>query len=245
MANRPGGRPRRDALNTIVMGVLGLAPAVPEFMLTVGAAIVVFLGEKPQREKGGDLNNISIHDQILGRIAVAENIVSAGCLRDLYKRVREDLSERSLTQWLFLEEIIDQEQLARIVRIQRKKRCQHVKQVSGKLGDEQMLMETLLAESLVTLDDLETGMLEKKRLQRKHLRFHIGEILIHLGLVEKSEVLRILREKRGEIRHCRRCDMNFHVSARVAEQRWACSRCGGALEEVSFLGLIEADGKVM
>jgi len=131
------------------------------------------------------------------------------------------------------------------VRIQRKKRCQFVKGDQQEESDEEILKQVLLERSVVSIADLETAVLEKKRLLRKHLKFHFGEILINLGMVEKDDLLPILREKRGEIRYCNRCDMNFHVSANVSESRWKCSRCGEKLEEVSFFRLIETDGKIM
>ena len=188
-------------------------------------------------------NVISFEDHLFGRVAVSLGFVTPQQLRDSLQVMGNDRDGRSLGKIMLAEGLLDEEKVRVILHVQRKKRCKHVPP-EQQHDEERALGEAIITEGLVGLDELESSLLEKERLARKHIHLHLGEVLVNRGVLEESDVRRILRTRRGEIRRCGACDLTFHVASGVPRERWTCSRCGSALEAVGYLQLIEADGDV-
>jgi hypothetical protein len=186
---------------------------------------------------------ISFEDHLFGRVAVSLDLMTPEQLRECMKRLRAERNGRSLARLTVAEGLLDEENVASIRRIQRKKACRMLRPECLE-EDEQALGAALIDEGMVGLDGLEGSLLEKQRLVRRHVHVHLGEVLINRGVLGEEDVRRILRRLRGEIRRCERCDLNLHVGPDVPEARWLCPQCGLRLQGVRYLQLIEADGGV-
>ncbi len=186
---------------------------------------------------------ISQDDHVFGRAAVALGVISYLQLRECLHVMKAEGGGRTLGAIMLEKGLVDEASLAEISRVQRRKKGTRTKH-GTKEEEERALGKALLSAHRLTLGELEDAVLEKQRLARKHMDMHLGEVLITRGLADVEDVRRVLRDRRGEIRRCERCDMQYHVGAGVPESRMRCPRCKEALSQVRYLQLVEADGEV-
>ncbi len=186
---------------------------------------------------------VSPDDHVCARAAVALGVVSYAQLRECLHILKREGGERSLAAIMLDKGLMDEEALGEIARVQRRRKDKRVK--SGSREDEERVLgKVLLDKHLLSPAALEDAVLEKQRFARKHLDIHLGEVLLRRGAASAETVRGILRGHRGEIMHCRRCDMHFHVGSGVTEGRMRCPRCKEELMPVRFLRLVEADGEI-
>lgn len=186
---------------------------------------------------------ISQDDHVFGRAAVALGVISYLQLRECLHALKAEGGGRTLGAIMLERGLVDEASLAEISRVQRRRKGARTKH-HAKEEEECALGKALLSAHRLTLAELEDAVLEKQRLARKHMDMHLGEVLITRGLADAEVVRRFLRDRRGEIRYCERCEMQYHVGAGVPEHRMRCPRCKEALSQARYLQLVEADGEV-
>ncbi len=192
-----------------------------------------------------DEKNRVYRDHLIARAVVSLGIVTAPVLRSMFQELKSKDPAESLLQLLIGKKLLSGDQLATVEAFQRKKRSRKISGTAGFLSDEQILQHVLLQEGLIDLQDLEKAVVEQKKLLRKQLQFHLGEVLVRLKLVKQADVARILKEKRGNIMDCPHCDLTYHVTADAGHAGSYCPKCKGKLVENDCLYFVETDGKVM
>lgn len=193
---------------------------------------------------GEPQTTISFEDHLFGRLAVSLELVTPAALSRCLSRLEVEGGQGSLAQLMLREGLLNEEQVAAVMRIHRKKRGKHRGLRSVK-EEEHALVDALLAEGRATLEDLEGSLLERDLLARRHLQVHLGEVLVNRGVIDGETARRLLRAIRGEVRRCGRCDQHVRIRPGVPESRWICPRCAAQLEPVGFLQLVEADCEIV
>jgi predicted Zn-ribbon and HTH transcriptional regulator len=180
-------------------------------------------------------------ETLFGRIAVLNNYLSWDQLEESLQIQRTESPPRRLGEILVDRGYLTQEQLRMILEIRRKKIRKLLRDPQEARESDKDFGELALRAGHITLDGLETAILEQERLSRLGLHFRLGEILVAKALMQVSDVLEILRRQGKRIMLCPMCDCHFNVLGFKAGRAYRCLKCQTDLLEPKFLDTVAVD----
>lgn len=193
-------RQRRDCLERAAV----LAPENEEIQVAYLEAVLVVepdnraaisrLNEIRTLRLLSDVKTTHFHEQprarLLGDILIAIGAVSPSELREVLKSQSTGTpitTDRRLGQLLLRQGMITPSKLAHALIIQQQERSQL--RVAP-----QVLGEYLVEQNYITPQQLELALAEQLRLDQKHQRFSLGQILVRLNMISESLIERAAKE---------------------------------------------------
>jgi hypothetical protein len=183
-------------------------------------------------------------DNLFGRIAVYGNYIRQDQLDECLSIQRTESPPRQLGEILLDRGYIDENQLRMILEIRRKKSRKSHRKSDEARQSENHFGRIALAQSLITLDELEDAILEQQRLDGLNLHFRLGEILVTKGKMKTSDVLEILRKQGKRLLICPVCDIHYNVKGFKNDKPYTCTRCTARLIEPRYLDTVSADAYI-
>ena len=188
----------------------------------------------------------TFEEHLFGRIAVLNGFLTMHQLQECLTIHRSATSSSRLQigEILLSKGYLNKDQLGNILDIRRKKLRMMLRDSNGLVRTEKVFGQLALRKGFVTLDRLETALLEQQRLARMNLHISVGEIMVALKFMKVEEVLEILCVQNKRILVCPYCDSHFTVIGYHSEKNYKCRHCEQALEVRGFLQTISTDGVV-
>jgi hypothetical protein len=188
----------------------------------------------------------TFEEHLFGRIAVLNGFLTMDQLQECLTAQRSATSSNRLQigEILLSKGYLTKEQLGNILDIRRKKLRMMLRDSNELVRTEKVFGQLALRKGLVTLDRLETALLEQQRLARMNLHISVGEILVALKFMKVDEVLEILSVQNKRILVCPYCDSHFTVIGYHGEKNYECRQCEQALDVPGFLETIATDGVI-
>jgi hypothetical protein len=183
-------------------------------------------------------------DNLLGRIALACNIVNREQLEECRQIQQQSANPCSLGEILLDRGWLSREQLERILDLRRKKLKKLLRTQNESRESDLEFAERALRLGVVDLDELEAGMLELEGLRAINLHFSLCEVLISRGRVDRGAMLEVLRQNEQRMLRCPACDWHYRMLKFQEGEQYGCSRCGANLVASVVLDSLVADEAV-
>lgn len=185
----------------------------------------------------------NFEEHLFGRIAVLSGYLTPTQLEECLRKQREcQVSSPIKIGKLLLEEgYLNEEQLARIVEIRRKKMRRLSRSAEEILHAERRFRKRALESKAVTPGQLETAVLEQQRLHSLNIQVPIWEVLVSAGVLEVTAALELLNREDLTILACDSCDLYFNVEGGIPLEECRCERCGEVLHQPVFLDTVSVD----
>ncbi len=188
----------------------------------------------------------NFEEHLFGRIAVLNGYLTPEQLETCLLKQRElrASSPIKIGKLLLQEGLLNEEQLAKIVDIRRKKMRRLARSAEEILHAERRFRKKVLHVQAVTPNQLESAVLEQQRLQSLNIQVPIWEVLISAGHLTSEVALNLLEEEGLRIMACKPCDLYFKIEAGTPKEKCRCERCGQVLTHPKFLDTITHDGVI-
>jgi hypothetical protein len=181
-------------------------------------------------------------ENLFGRIAVFKDYLTWEQLEECLKVQRSQSPTPRLGEVLLQKGYLGQEQLQTILEIRRKKVRKLLRDPQEVRDADRAFGALALKAGFISLEDLETAILEQERLARLSLHFRLGEVLVSKSFMEVKDVLEILRHQGKRIVLCPVCDSHFNVIGFREGRKYRCLKCQAELMEPKFLDTVAVDG---
>jgi hypothetical protein len=183
-------------------------------------------------------------ENLFGRIAVINGYLSWAQLEEGLRTQRAESPPRRLGEILLAKGYLTDEQLKMILEIRAKKVRKLLRDPQEARESDRSFGQMALQDGHVTLEDLETAILEQERLARLGLQFRLGEILVAKSLMTVSAVRDTLRRQGKQILLCPVCDAHYNILGLKAGRTYRCARCRTNLVEPKYLDTVAVDASI-
>ena len=188
----------------------------------------------------------NFEEHLFGRIAVLNGYLTPDQLEICLRKQREMhvSSPIKIGKLLLQEGLLNEEQLAKIVDIRRKKLRRLARSAEEIIHSERRFRQRVLKNQAVTPNQLEAAVLEQQRLQSLNIQIPVWEVLVSLGHLSSEEVMNFLEEEGLRILTCKPCDLYFKIEPGAQKDKCRCERCGQVLNHPNFLDTVTHDGVI-
>lgn len=186
----------------------------------------------------------TLDETLFGRIAVFNNYLRQEELDECLAIQRTDASARFIGDILLEKGYITAEELNTVLSIRRKKVRKMPRRPEESRESNRTFGDLALAQSLISIDDLESAVLEQQRLSQLNLHFCLGEVLLAQGKMRVEQVIDVLSRQGKCILFCPVCESHFNVVKYQTWKTYKCLGCGAELIRPRFLDTIAVDGVI-
>jgi predicted Zn-ribbon and HTH transcriptional regulator len=181
-------------------------------------------------------------ENLFGRIALFKSYLTPEQLEGCLRIQRSERPPRLLGEILREQGYLTHHQLETILEIRRKKVRKLLRDPKDVREADRSFGELAMECGYLTLDSLESAILEQQRLTLMNLHFRLGEILVSKAYLDIDQVQEILGRQGKRIMLCPSCDSHFNVMGFRRGRLYRCQRCQAELMETRFLDTVAVDG---
>ncbi|MBI4583427.1 MAG: hypothetical protein HY717_05325 [Planctomycetes bacterium] len=183
-------------------------------------------------------------EHLFGRIAVLNGYLTPEQLQEcLAVQKSMDPARRApIGEILRSKGYLKGKHLSQILEIRKNKLRKLLRDAKELIKTDKVFGQIALKKGMITLEQLESALLEQQRLKLKNFQIRLGEVLVALKHLKVNEVFDILAEQNGRILICPSCDCHFTVLSYSPEKRYKCSQCDAYLKTPTFLDTVVTDG---
>ncbi|MAG94385.1 MAG: hypothetical protein CMJ48_11635 [Planctomycetaceae bacterium] len=181
-------------------------------------------------------------EHLFGRIAIFKSFLTPEQLEECLRAQRGENPPRLLGEILRERGYLTPSQLNNILEIRRKKVRKLMRDPKEVEASDKDFGELAVDAGYLTLDDLESAILEQERLASMNLHFRLGEVLVSTNYMKVPEILAVLERQSKRIMVCPTCDNHYNVIGFEAGSLYRCLECQAELVEARFLDTVAVDG---